>query len=67
MSLAAGGRMGYLLSTYRLCTNPTKALYSFIDSLCYDTCPGGQVKATGINNCVACHYTCQTCTGILET
>lgn len=67
MSLASGGRMGYLLYAYRQCTDPAKNLYSFIDSLCWDTCPNGQVKDPGADICVGCHYSCQTCTGPLET
>ncbi len=55
--------MGYIYYAFRQCIDPTKVLYSLVDNLCWDTCPAGQVKLTGVNNCVACHYSCQTCTG----
>jgi len=31
MSLASGGRMGYLFYAYRGCNDPTKLLYSFVN------------------------------------
>lgn len=67
MSLAAGGNMGYLLYAYRICDDPAKQLYSFVDQLCWDNCPNGQVKDPAANVCLSCHSNCQTCTGTLPT
>jgi len=67
MSLASGGRMAYFFYAYRVCNDPAKQLYSLVDTLCYDTCPGGQIKDLTNNICLACHYSCQTCTGTSST
>lgn len=40
-------------------------IYSIVDDKCWDSCPDGTVFDT--TACVACHFSCKTCTGTTDT
>ena len=63
--------MAYFFIASRVCPPATPPLlYSIIptDNKCYaTTCPAGQVKDPAADICVSCHFSCKTCSGILDT
>ena len=45
----------------RTCPSPY-TLFNQVDFLCYNLCPAGTYLVSADSLCVACHYSCATCT-----